>query len=675
MSALDTAVVRDLKSLYSSKGFEEKYTYTKAGLGAVCTWAGTEFTLWSPIASQVWLLLYKTGEDEQPYQKLVMAKGPQGTWKYCTKKNLHGVYYQYDLLMGQNHVITGDPYAKACGINGQKSMAVDLSKTDPKNWDLDQAPPRPAENIIYEIHIKEFSWDPAGGFPKDFRGKYKAFTCEHTSLNNDGIHATGLDYLKNLGITHVQLMPAFDYATVDERGEDSQFNWGYDPQNYNVPEGSYATDPSRGEVRIREFKEMIQSLHKNGFRVIMDVVYNHTYSLDSPLQKTVPWYYYRSRADGTGANGSACGNDIASERSMCARYILESVLYWAKEYHIDGFRFDLMGLLDTELMNTIQKNLDDAFGPGEKLIFGEPWSAGATPMENGHIPALKKNAKYLNAHVGMFCDNTRDAIKGHVFEGNEPGFVNGRSGLEEDILRSARAWCNTCVPVKAPSQVISYVSAHDNWTLWDKLFLATAPDSGLSVEKAYRLAAGIYMTCQGSLFMLSGEEFGRTKEGLENSYNAPIQINRLDWTQAWANKKLVDFYRGLIALRKQLPGLCDKTDKAYLRFKECFIRPMAAGYLLDNRLKDGSFCEGSRWDEIFVIYNSGIKARTFTLPEGTWEFLANSRDSFLWQTHETVKNNSITAAPQSFVILGLPGGMTANEMDLWKTRLAKSGTK
>lgn len=655
MNVLDTAAVKDLKSLYSSREFEEKYTYDKSDLGALCTWDGTSFKVWSPLAEQVWLLLYKTGADAVPYRRLSMEQGVCGTWKYHTRQNLHGVYYQYELFMDQDRVITGDPYARACGINGEKSMVVELSKTDPDGWTQDEAPIRPPENIIYELHVKEFSWDPAGGFPEEYRGKYKAFTCEHTTLNNDGIHATGLDYLKDLGVTHIQIMPAFDYATVDETGGDDQFNWGYDPQNYNVPEGSYATDASDGSVRIREFKEMVQSLHKNGFRIIMDVVYNHTYSLDSPLQKTAPWYYYRSHSNGAAANGSACGNDIASERSMCSRYILESVLYWAREYHIDGFRFDLMGLLDTDLMNRIRQALDEMFGPGEKLVFGEPWSATATPMEKGSIPALKKNVKSLDPNVGMFCDDTRDTIKGHVFEGNEPGFVNGKAGLEEDILKCARAWCHTQVPVKAPSQIISYVSAHDNWTLWDKLSLTTDVSSGLSLEMAYRLAAGIYMTCQGSLFMLSGEEFGRTKDGLENSYNAPIQINRLDWTMSWENKDLVDFYRGLIALRKQLPGLQDKSSRAWLRFKEGFTRPMAAGYILDNRPLDDSQTVQSPWNQLFVVYNSGKKSRTFTLPQGHWEMLADSQNTFLWKNHETVETKSITAAPQSFVILGMTG--------------------
>ena len=669
---IDTAAVKSLKKMYSSREFEEKYTYQKSDLGAVCTWAGTTFTLWSPAADRVWLLLYEKGSDTSPISRLPMEKGERGTWKYHLAKNLHGVYYQYDLLMEQGHVLSADPYARACGINGEKSMVVDLKKTDPFGWEEDRAPALPVENIIYELHIKEFSWDPAGGFPEKYRGKYKAFTCEHTTLNGDGVHVTGLDYLKALGVTHVQIMPAFDYATVDEAGADTEFNWGYDPLNYNIPEGSYATDADDGAVRIREFKEMVQALHRSGFRVIMDVVYNHTYSLDSPLQKTMPWYYYRSTDEGMAANGSACGNDVASERSMCAKYIYESVMYWAEEYHIDGFRFDLMGLLDVELMNRIRRGLDGAFGPGEKLVFGEPWSASETPMENGHIPALKKNAGALDDGVGIFCDNTRDTIKGHVFEGDEPGFVNGMPGLEEDILNSVRAWCHTTdVPVKAPSQVISYVSAHDNWTLWDKLSISAGPDR--PVEQLYRLAAGIYMTCQGSLFMLSGEEFGRTKEGLENSYNAPIEINRLDWNLAWKNKDLVNYYRGLIALRKELPGLCDKSAGAWKRVEKTFTAPMAAGYVLDNCRKNGG--EGL-WDKIIVIYNSGLEPVWVKVPQGPWKILADGADSFYWQedkdshlhNHKTTENRAVLeVAPLSLLVAGLPGGNNSHEMDLRET--------
>lgn len=547
------------KAYYSDPKFEQQYTYEGHDLGATCTEDGTSILLWSPVAETVNVRFFQDGETGKPYRTEVMEKEKQGVWAYRTKEMLHGVYYDFELVIEGEAIRSADPYAKACGINGQRSMIVDLKQTDPDGWQEEVSPEMQPEQVIYEVHIGEYSWDPSGGFPETFRGKYKAFTCENTTRNHDGVHPTGFSYMKRLGVTHIQLMPAYDYGSVDESKESGEFNWGYDPVNYNVPEGSYATDPRKGEVRIREFKEMIKALHKNGFRVIMDVVYNHTYFLDSWFQRTVPWYYYRVHENGETANGSACGNDVASERIMCANYIVDSVLYWAGEYHIDGFRFDLMGLLDTGLMNRIEMELSSRYGKGEKLVFGEPWSASETPMEQEALPALKKNIDRLNPQVGFFCDDTRDAIKGHTFEGETPGFVNGGKGQEGAILSSVKAWCGPGSKVQAPSQVVTYVSAHDNWTLWDKLSLTVEDEA--ERMRANRMAA-VYMTCQGRIFFLSGEEASRTKGGLENSYNAPIEINRLDWNRMYEQYELVEYYSGLIALRKRLPGLCDKSKDA-----------------------------------------------------------------------------------------------------------------
>lgn len=649
--------VKDFKKIYQDPDFHLKYTYEGEDLGVMCSKEGTCFRLWSPLAEQVNLLLYKSGETDACYLKVPMHKGEKGVWIYETKEYLHGVYYNYELKIEQRDTISGDPYARACGVNGHRSMVVDLKKTDPVGWDQDRAPRKTPETIIYELHVKEFSWDPAGGFPEEVRGTYKAFTCEHTTLNQDGVHPTGLDYLKRLGVTHIQIMPAYDYGSVDETSHKEQFNWGYDPVNYNVPEGSYATDPYQGSVRIREFKEMIQSLHKNGFRVIMDVVYNHTYSLDSCLQKTMPWYYYRVWEDGRIADGSACGNDIASERAMCRKYIVDSVLYWAKEYHIDGFRFDLMGLLDTELMNQIGEKLEKTYGKGEKIIFGEPWAAGKTPIEGENPGALKKNLPLLRENIGIFCDNTRDAVKGHVFKGEIPGFVNGGTGLEQDILDGVLAWCGSHgkrkeIAPKHPGQIISYVSAHDNWTLWDKLLLTGEKTENCQevyqrCMEEYRLAAGIYLTCQGNLFFLSGEEFARTKEGLENSYNASISINRLDWKRAWDRQELVDYYRGLIALRKQLFGLCDKSSAAADRMLTSWKKEKAVGYCLNNKEPGNT----QKWECIYVVYNAGEQAMEVELPQGQWEILADKENSFAWKNPAGIEKTA-TAAGKGILILG-----------------------
>lgn len=629
-------------------------------LGAVTEEGRTSFKLWSPGAEHVTLCFYADGGDGPVQDKIPMESGEDGVWSVSFPENLHGVYYDYEIRRDGKTVRTADPYAKACGVNGSRSMAVDLRRTDPEGWEQDAAPAKRGEDIIYEVHVKEFSWDERGGFRKDHRGKYLAFTEEGTTLDGDGVHPTGISYLKELGVTHIQLMPVFDYGSVDE-GRDADpaaFNWGYDPVNYNVPEGSYSSDAGRGEVRIRELKELVGSLHRNGFRVIMDVVYNHTYSEDSWLSRTVPGYYYRYQEDGSLTNGSACGNDVASERPMCGRYILDSVMYWAGEYHMDGFRFDLMGLLDVELMNRIQSALDARFGAGEKLVYGEPWAAAVSPMEGDAVPALKENIEKLDDKIAVFCDSTRDSIRGHVFEAEIPGFVNGGEGLESAILESVRAWCgfkhDKGFRPKAPSQIISYVSAHDNLTLWDKLMMTMEPDSGFTrmpeaVLKANQLAAAIYFTCQGHIFMLSGEEFGRTKQGDENSFRSPISLNCLDWGRAYENRELVEYYRGLIALRFQLPGLCDKSETAFRRITERKIEaPGCVSFCVDN---EGETHE-SRWKRLLIAYNAGEKSRRIRLPEGTWSVLMADGDSWLWKREDVVAEEKFAVSPTSAVILG-----------------------
>lgn len=634
---------QELKRLYNSSEFQRDYTYQGTGLGAECTEEGTSFLLWSPLAEKVQLHLYQDGEQSPCCSRVSMNREQNGIWAYRTGEKLHGMYYDYELTIDGTVLRSGDPWAKACGVNGLRSMVVELKQTDPQGWEQDVRPAKTRENIIYELHIKEFSWDPAGGFDEEKRGKYKAFTQEHTTLHRDGIHPTGLDYLKELGVTHIQLMPAYDYGSVDEKSE-TEFNWGYDPVYYNVPEGSYSSDPEHGEVRIREFKEMIQALHKKGFRVIMDVVYNHMYSLDNSLNRTVPWYFFRTDDAGKLSNGSDCGNDVASERPMCSKYILESVLYWVKEYHIDGFRFDLMGLLDVKLMNRIRKELDALYGEGEILLYGEPWAAAETAMGNPALPALKKNIRLLDKNIGIFCDDTRDSIKGHVFEGQIPGFVNGAEGMEENILNSVRAWCLGEEGPLAPSQVITYVSAHDNWTLWDKLE-KNIPDQSKRL-RANRMAAAVYMTCQGNLFFLSGEEFARTKDGHENTYRASIELNRLDWERAYEFSDLKEYYQGLIALRKELPGLCDKTNQAGKRITGQWKKQGTVGFFVDNRHKTND----SRWKRLYVIYNSTEHMVSAPLPEGNWEILLNGEDSFLWKQQKPA--DRAQAAPVSVLVLG-----------------------
>ncbi len=622
---------------------DKLYRYEGSDLGAVCSPAGSVFKVWSPLAEKVELRLFADGETDVFTSRPLHPDG-QGTWKYETAENLHGFYYDYLVWIGGKARRTADPYAVGCSCNGRRSMAVELARTDPEGFGEDCAPPPETERIIYELHVKDFSYDPDSGIPEQYRGKFKAFTVEEP----DAPYPTCVGYLKSLGITHVHLLPIFDYGALDEAGELRQYNWGYDPVNYNVPEGSYSTDPFDGLVRIRECKEMIQSLHKNGIRVIMDVVYNHTYHQDSWLERMVPGYYYRCWKDGSLSDGSACGNDIAAGRAMVDNYIVQSVLFWAREYHIDGFRFDLMGLLTVELMNRIRRSLDEIYGPGEKLVYGEPWRANESPMETGTMASLKDNVAHLDEGISVFSDDTRDVIKGHVFYGEVPGFVNGGTGLEENVLRAVSGWRKdqqTFRP-KSCSQIVNYVSAHDNYTLWDKLVISMRgqrffgdgglPGSALSelfltkyedVLSANRLAAFVYFTCQGNLFMLAGEEFGRSKLGDSNSYRSRPEINMLRWKQTVEFADLISYYRGLIRLRKRLPGLYDKSPGAAERIgRETIHGSGVVSFTVDNAPLPGRQ-EECPWPELFIVYNAGDTVALVNVPEGQWTVLADGEEA------------------------------------------------
>ena len=645
------------RKLYDSKAFEMQF-HTDAPLGALWTPQSTSFFLWAPTARKVTLFLYDDGTDGESFLMIDLVRGERGVWQTEVEGNLDGRYYDYTVTDSEGVTRhTADPWARACGRDGVRSMVIDLSRTDPAGWAQDAPPARGPEDIIWEVHVKDFSHDVHSGVPDGLRGKYKALTLTGTTLDNDGIHPTCLDYLKRLGITHVQLMPVFDYGSVPENDPDA-FNWGYDPVNYNIPDGSYASNADDGAVRIRELKEVVQALHRNGFRVIMDVVYNHTYQLDSWLWRTEPWYFYRQNPDGTPATGSGCGNDLASERSMCGRYILDSVLYWAREYHMDGFRFDLMGLLDTGLMERIRAALDEAYGKGEKLLFGEPWSAGRSPMHRKAVSAGKRALPTLDENIGAFCDATRDLVKGHILHAERPGFVNGGSARLADLSAAITGWAGVKggrFAVRAPSQTISYLSSHDDWTLWDKLVITMDPSRSFdtptpAVLRANRLAAAFCFGCQGHLFLLSGEEFGRTKQGLQDSFNASAALNQLDWSRAWSDpwRQLMEYYRGLMALRKQLPALCDKSETARQRLLASW-RPsrLCAAFLLDNR---GGV---SPWDQLLLFYNVAGSIRPTALPAGRWQLLADADSSTHWQDdHPVFLDGMADMAPDGALILG-----------------------
>jgi len=642
-----------LKCWFDSAAFEKQY-HCDAPLGAWLDAGGTHFALWAPTAERIRLNLYPDGGDSPAVRSIAMRKAEHGLWLHDEPRRLVGMYYDYDVTVDGVTVSTQDPYAKACGVNGLRSMVVDLAATDPEGWAQDAAPEKPAEDVIYEIHVKDFSWDPHSGVPEALRGKFTALTLTDTTLDGRGSCPTCLNHARRLGATHIQLMPVYDYGSVDEAGDPDAFNWGYDPVNYNVPEGSYASDAHHGEIRIREMKEAVIALHRSGFRVIMDVVYNHTYHLkESCLFRTAPWYFYRQNEDGSASNGSGCGSEIASERSMAARYILDSVLYWAEEYHIDGFRFDLMGMLDVPLMNRIQRTLDERFGVGEKLIYGEPWAGGVCSPIPGTVLAHKGSMKRLNPAIGAFCDNTRDAVKGSVMDEMSRGFVNG-GGLAADKLAGCICgWSGERGDFTAPSQTITYLSSHDDWTLWDKLVCTLDPDCCFDgfderVQRANRLAFAMLSCCQGHLFLLSGEEFGRTKQGVKNSYNVSVAINRMDWQRCCENAALVEYYRGLIALRGQQPGLCDKTAAAGRRIITARqLGRDAAAIFLDNDA-------ASRYPVLLMAFNASAQPVTFDLPRGDWAVLADGESSFLWRQPELVAGKA-TITAGSALILGRNG--------------------
>ena len=426
--------------------FDLEYEYQGRDLGANYEKEQTTWKLWAPTAQSVQLNLYTTGSDQEEGASKIrqesMLPGEKGVWSLCLMGDYAGVYYTFEVEVAGTVRETVDPYAKAAGINGRRAMVADMPATNPQGWEKDR-PVRlaqPTDAVIWEVHVKDFSWHPDSGMK--YKGKYLAFTETDTHVEGHPELKTGLAYLKELGITHVHLLPVFDYLTVNEADDQSeQYNWGYDPLNYNVPEGSYSTDPYHGEVRIRELKQLVQALHTAGIGVIFDLVYNHTFqSEDSPFQKTVPYYYYRTWPDGEMSNGSGCGNETATERPMVRRYILNSIRYWAEEYHADGFRFDLMGLYDVETMNAIRAELDTLPGGREILIYGEPWAAEPPQMRRGAVPADKAHVRMLSERIAIFNDETRDCIKGSVFDMRSTGFINGAWYQEHAVRNSLRGW-------------------------------------------------------------------------------------------------------------------------------------------------------------------------------------------------------------------------------------------
>jgi type I pullulanase len=615
---------------YSNK--EELYnTYSGTDLGFTYTPENTTFKVWAPSAEQVLLKLYTTGSFHEAGAQVLGIKqmlydAETGVWSATIDGDLNKTYYTYVIKSSLGTHETQDVYTKAVGINSQRSMVLDLRLTDPEGWDTDThvLPERPTDAVVWEVHIRDFSSSDTSGVSKEYRGKFMAFTEKDTVIPFT-VYPTCVNYLKQLGVTHVQLNPVFDFGSVNEiTGVD--YNWGYDPVNYNVPEGSYSTDPYHGEVRIREFKQMIQALHEEGIGVIMDVVYNHVYSASqSPFELTVPGYYFRMQ-DGRFLNSSGCGNVTASDKIMFRKYMIDSLRYWVEEYHIDGFRFDLMACHDIETMNLIREELDKI--DPRIILYGEPWTAN--DGENGISGddcCNKINAKKLSTRIGMFNDDMRHGIKGGS-DDDSKGFIQGASHSAYNVIAGMMGassvtfgnWAN------APSQCVTYASAHDNLTLWDKILKSNWCDDFNTCDAqliSQNILAGVLILMSlGIPFLLAGEEFARTKKGDHNSYKSPDSINSINWTRTIKYKKLADYYRGLIRIRRAFSPLRDNTTKA-----------VNDGYIVYNgqtiSLTIKNDCE-NEWGMLSVIVNNSDNAchaqfkSQYQLPE-KWYVIADDQ--------------------------------------------------
>ena len=582
----------------------------------------TIFRIWSPAAEAVKVNLYANGVDGDPVEIYNMSRMNDGVWLRKVEGDLQSTYYTYNVKVdGKWLDETPGIYAQAVGLNGQRAMVIDLDLTDPEGWSLDKGPALayPNEAIIYELHIRDMTIHPNAG--SSFPGKYDGLV-EADTKGPAGVSTT-IDHLVELGITHVHLLPTYDHYSIDEYNLDSaQFNWGYDPQNYNVPEGSFASDPYNAATRIAEFKKMVKALHDRGIGVILDVVYNHTGIYEgSNFNLENPGYYYRQWEDGKIADASACGNETASDRAMMRRFIKESVLYWAREYHLDGFRFDLMGIHDIETMNEITGALKDY--NSNLIIYGEGWTAGDSPLPEEQR-ALKKHTLQM-PQLSAFSDDIRDGIKGSVFNDEDGGFVSGRMDRVESIKfgvvgsikhpqidynavnNSDEPWANE------PWQAISYVSCHDNHTLYDKLKVSRPNASEADIIKMSKLANAIVMTSQGVAFMHAGSELLRTKNGEHNSYNLPDAINQIDWSRKVKYKSVFDYYKNLIDFRKSHPAFFMSSQEevvSHLKFEG------AEDDFLSYTISDHA--NNDKWNNILVIYNAKTEAESYSL-DGSWK--------------------------------------------------------
>ncbi len=671
----------------AAQNLDKEYAYS-GDLGCFYTPENTTFKVWAPTSSEVILNLYATGSDLEdgakklgtyPMEKLVAETKWTGCWIVTVEGDLKDVYYTYTVT---NKMLVSeiertseivDPYAKAVGVNGKRAMVVDLDSTDPEGWDKDPyiLADTPTDAVVWELVIRDFSASESSGVSEENRGKFLAFTESGTTLNGEGNIATCVDYLKELGVTHVQLNPMFDFATVMENQDLSvQYNWGYDPENYNVPDGSYSSDPYNGNVRINECKQMIKALHDAGIGVIMDVVYNHTYHNNaSNFQRLVPNYYYRFNANGSFSTGTGCGNDTASERAMFRKFMIDSIMYWAQEYHIDGFRFDLMGTHDVETMNLIRESLDTI--DTRILMYGEGWERpsvfdATTCTGEKTLPATQVNSEFMSDRIGQFNDEVRDGIKGYVFEPKDKGFVQGDVTTYTTVYDSVRAnttgdectWYAT-----VPSQTVTYASCHDNHTLYDRL-VASVKGTNADYRARYsdlidmnKLSAGIVMTSQGMPFILAGEEMARSKDGEDNSYRSDLSINAIDWNLLTANADLVSYYKGLIDIRSAFTPFTESTNKymeSYTFYEETQeILDVESTATEDEYITASDYVAFTvkndvqgEWNTVLVIYNASANAKTVEIDTDIteWTVIANESGAGL-DALATVSGNSFEVAP------------------------------
>ncbi len=623
-----------LTCLFSAKAqkseFDKYPVYTGTDLGLTYTPAQSFFRIWAPSAMQARLLIYSDHENPNFIEIFPMKKDKQGTWVFTWKGDHKGQLYAFSIFKDMQWLdIVPDPYAKAVAVNGKRAVITDLRDSNPEGWEHDKSPAFTDKTsaVIYELHVRDASIAAGSGIRE--KGKFLGLT-EAGTKNAQG-YSTGLDHLKELGVTHIHLLPLYDFNSLDEKLQSPGYNWGYDPLNYNVPEGTYSTNAYDPLTRIKEFKQLVRTFHENGLRVVMDVVYNHTALTEhSHFNQLVPGYYYRQTKDGKFSNASACGNETASERPMMRKFILESMKYWVNEYHVDGFRVDLMGIHDIRTMNLISSELHK-LKPGI-LLYGEGWTAGSSPLPDS-MRALKANAAKLD-RIAVFSDEIRDGIRGHVFEHRARGFISGQPGLEESVKFGIVASCKhpqvnygkvnySKKPwASQPWQTITYCECHDNHVLWDKLALSAGDATEAERKEMYRLALSIVLSSQGISFLHAGSEFIRSKKGVENSFSSPDSINALDWNLKTTNHDMFEYVKALVSMRKEHPAFRMKSAAsiaANLRFLDK-LPPGIVAYTIDGAKA------GDKWKKILVCFNGTDTVQTVAAGTNNWfSFIRDNR--------------------------------------------------